>query len=103
MTQGVVKWFNAEKGFGFITPDDGGKDIFVHFSGIRGSGFRSLEDGAAVQFQVGAGPKGPQALEVMRIDGGGAEGLGQSRPSRSAGGEHIASDVPTRRPVFDDR
>ena len=70
MPTGTVKWFNAEKGFGFITPDDGGKDLFVHFSGIRGSGYRALEEGAKVEFTVGQGPKGPQAQDVARTDGG---------------------------------
>src|ERR1041385_6071406 len=69
-TTGTVKWFNGEKGFGFITPDGGGKDIFVHFSGIQGSGFRSLDEGAKVEFDVGQGPKGPQAENVARTDGG---------------------------------
>src|SRR6185295_4609925 len=60
-TTGVVKWFNAEKGYGFITPDDGGKDCFVHFSAIQGGGFRKLEEGQKVEFEVGQGQKGPQA------------------------------------------
>jgi CspA family cold shock protein len=69
MPTGSVKWFNAEKGFGFIKPDDGSKDLFVHFSAIRGSGFRSLTDGARVEFEVGEGPKGPQANDVRLADG----------------------------------
>ncbi len=61
---GVVKWFNNDKGFGFITPDSGGKDLFVHFSEISGSGHRSLEENQRVSFIVGAGQKGPQAQSV---------------------------------------
>ena len=64
MATGTVKWFNAEKGFGFITPDGGGADLFVHFSEIQGSGFRSLEENQKVQFTVGQGTKGPQATGV---------------------------------------
>ena len=60
MTQGVVKWFNGEKGFGFITPDGGGKDVFVHYSAITGSGYKALEEGQRVSFDVGQGQKGPQ-------------------------------------------
>ena len=65
--EGVVKWFNAEKGFGFITPDDGGKDLFVHFSEIQGSGYRTLDDGQRVNFVAGEGPKGPQAQQVTAV------------------------------------
>jgi CspA family cold shock protein len=64
MTQGTVKWFNAEKGFGFITPDNGGGDVFVHYSEIQGNGFRSLEENARVEFEIGQGQKGPQATGV---------------------------------------
>ncbi|MET7998549.1 cold-shock protein [Amycolatopsis sp. NPDC023774] len=64
MTQGTVKWFNAEKGFGFITPDNGGGDVFVHYSEIQGNGFRSLEENARVEFEIGQGQKGPQATSV---------------------------------------
>jgi CspA family cold shock protein len=67
MATGVVKWFSDEKGFGFITPDDGGKDAFVHFSGISGDGFRSLPEGARVEFEVSEGQKGPQATNVRTI------------------------------------
>jgi CspA family cold shock protein len=67
MAQGTVKWFNSDKGFGFITPDDGGKDLFVHHSEIRASGDRSLEDNQRVQFEVEQGPKGPQAVGVTAI------------------------------------
>ena len=67
MAQGTVKWFNGEKGFGFIAPDDGAKDVFVHFSEIRGSGFRTLEENQRVQFEVEQGPKGPQAVGVSAV------------------------------------
>lgn len=64
MATGVVKNFNDAKGFGFIQPDDGGKDVFVHFSGITGGGFRSLQEGQKVEFTVTQGAKGPQAENV---------------------------------------
>ncbi|NCF64080.1 MAG: cold shock domain-containing protein [Gammaproteobacteria bacterium] len=69
MTTGTVKWFNESKGFGFISPSDGGKDVFVHFSAIQGSGFKTLAEGQAVSFDVEDGPKGPQASNVT-ADGG---------------------------------
>lgn len=65
MTTGTVKWFNESKGFGFIAPSDGGKDVFVHFSAIQGSGFKTLAEGQAVEFEVEDGPKGPQASNVQ--------------------------------------
>jgi CspA family cold shock protein len=64
MATGKVKWFNAEKGFGFIQQDDGGPDVFVHFSAIQGSGYRSLEEDQVVEFEITQGPKGPQAEAV---------------------------------------
>ncbi|KAB1502897.1 cold-shock protein [Corynebacterium sp. 320] len=67
MAQGTVKWFNAEKGFGFIAPDDGSHDVFVHYSEIQGGGFRSLEEDQRVEFEVGAGSKGPQAQSVTAL------------------------------------
>ncbi|GAA4573426.1 MULTISPECIES: cold-shock protein [Streptosporangiaceae] len=67
MAQGTVKWFNAEKGFGFIAPDGGEPDVFVHFSAISGSGYRNLEDGQRVEFEVTSGPKGPQASNVRAL------------------------------------
>ncbi len=65
MATGTVKWFNDSKGYGFISPDDGSKDVFVHHSGISGSGFKSLTEGAKVEFEVQEGPKGPQASNVV--------------------------------------
>jgi cold shock protein len=67
MPEGTVKWFNGEKGFGFIAPDDGGKDVFVHYSGIAGTGHKSLEEGQRVYFETTQGQKGPQANNVRPI------------------------------------
>jgi CspA family cold shock protein len=67
MAQGTVKWFNSEKGFGFIAVDDGGADVFVHYSEIQGSGFRSLEENQRVEFEVVQGQKGPQASGVRIV------------------------------------
>jgi CspA family cold shock protein len=64
MTNGTVKWFNESKGFGFITPADGGKDVFVHFSAIQGNGYKVLAEGQSVSYNVEDGPKGPQATSV---------------------------------------
>ncbi|MDH4175359.1 MAG: cold-shock protein [Betaproteobacteria bacterium] len=64
MSAGTVKWFNDAKGFGFITPEDGGKDLFVHFSAIQGGGFKTLKENDKVQFDVVQGPKGAQATNV---------------------------------------
>ena len=67
MAQGTVKWFNAEKGFGFIAQEGGGPDVFVHYSAINASGYRSLEENQRVEFDVTQGPKGPQAENVSVI------------------------------------
>jgi CspA family cold shock protein len=67
MAQGTVKWFNESKGFGFITPEDGGKDLFAHFSEIQGTGFKTLAEGQRVEFTVTQGQKGPQASQIRPI------------------------------------
>ena len=67
MAQGIVKWFNAEKGFGFITPDEGGNDLFVHHSAIETTGFRTLDEGQRVSYTAGQGQKGPQATQVTKL------------------------------------
>ena len=67
MATGTVKWFNDAKGYGFIAPDGGGKDVFVHFSAIAGDGFRTLAEGAKVEFEVREGTKGPEAANVVNV------------------------------------
>jgi cold shock protein len=67
MATGTVKWFSDEKGFGFITPDEPGKDLFVHHTAIQGSGFKTLAEGAKVSFEAQQGPKGPSAANVQPI------------------------------------
>ena len=67
MAEGTVKWFNADKGYGFIAPDDGGADVFVHFSAIQSEGYRSLQENQRVEFSVGQGSRGPQAEQVRPI------------------------------------
>ena len=67
MAQGKVKWFSDEKGFGFITPDDGSKDVFVHHSAVQGSGFKTLAENDAVQYEVEEGQKGPRAANVVKV------------------------------------
>lgn len=67
MASGTVKWFNDAKGYGFIAPADGSKDVFVHFSNIAGSGFKTLAEGAKVEYEVREGQKGPEALNVVPV------------------------------------
>jgi cold shock protein len=67
MAKGTVKWFSDQKGYGFISPEDGSKDVFVHHSSIQGEGFKSLQDGQSVEFEVTDGPKGPQASNVVKL------------------------------------
>ena len=67
MATGTVKWFNDDKGFGFVTPDEGGKDLFVHHTGINATGFSSLPEGAQVSYDAEAGPKGPKAVNVTAL------------------------------------
>ena len=68
MSTGTVKWFNDSKGFGFITHDDGGKDLFVHFSAIQSNGFKTLEENQKVSYDVTSGPKGDQATNIQSMD-----------------------------------
>ena len=68
MPKGTVKWFNDQKGFGFITPEDGSADLFVHHSAIQGGGFRTLAENDKVEFEVGQGPKGPRAENVVKSE-----------------------------------
>ena len=66
MAKGTVKWFNNSKGYGFITPEDGGNDVFVHHNSIQGEGYKSLDEGQTVEFEVQQGQKGPEAINVVK-------------------------------------
>ncbi len=68
MARGTVKWFNEEKGYGFISPDGGGEDLFVHYTGIEGTGFRSLEEGERVSYEPARGRKGEEAQNVRKVE-----------------------------------
>lgn len=88
MTKGTVKWFNGEKGYGFIAPEGGGDDVFVHFSAIQAEGYRNLEEGDEVTFDVSQGQKGPQANNVVvtaSAGGGDSRQRGGGRGSRAEG------------------
>ena len=90
--RGTVKWFNSDKGYGFITPDDGSKDLFVHHSAIQGGGFRTLAEGEPVEFEVVAGTKGPAAERVVRLNApapppGSPSGARERRGERGRGRE----------------
>jgi len=67
MTKGTIKWFSDQKGYGFVTPEGGKKDVFVHFSAIQGDGFKSLREGEIVEFEITTGPKGEQASNVRKV------------------------------------
>ena len=67
MARGTVKWFSDQKGYGFITPEDGSKDVFVHHSAVQGEGFKTLREGQSVEFEITQGPKGPQASNVTKL------------------------------------
>jgi CspA family cold shock protein len=86
MATGTVKWFNGDKGYGFITPEDGSSDLFIHFSNIVGEGYKNLQEGERVEYEPAQGKKGPEAINVRSLGGGqpmeGSHGGGQSRGGR---------------------
>ncbi len=94
MAQGIVKWFNDAKGFGFITPDEGGEDLFAHFSAIEMKGFKSLKEGQKVSYEVVTGPKGKQAAHIERNQD--TEGR-LAVPHLSAASGHPTNPIPDAR------
>ena len=93
MANGTVKWFNAEKGYGFITVEGGGQDVFVHYSAIDMAGYKVLEEGQQVVFEVGSGQKGPQAESVRRAGRASATKPVRRRPPRGAAFRRLPSTV----------
>ena len=83
MPRGTVKWFDNKKGYGFIAPQDGSKDVFVHYSAVGGDGFKTLNQGDEVEFEVASGPKGDQATKVVRVGGGSVAPSHESGRGRS--------------------
>lgn len=84
MARGKVKWFNSQKGFGFVEQDGGGPDLFVHYSAIKSEGFKSLNEGDVIEYNVTSGPKGDTAIDVIVVSRNPAPQEGQPRPHRSA-------------------
>jgi cold shock CspA family protein len=97
VAKGTVKWFNAEKGFGFISPDDGGADIFVHYSEIREAGLQALEEGQRVEFEVGSGAKGPRVVAIRAAVGSGEDRENRPQTSSGSGGSGEPPSSPPRR------
>jgi cold shock protein len=98
MPIGTVKWFSAEKGYGFITPEDGGRDVFVHFSGIVGEGHRSLDEGERVSFSSEDGEKGPRAVDVKPAGSDAAP----EEPAAEAAPEEPAAEAAPEEPAAED-
>lgn len=105
MAQGQIKWFNSEKGFGFITADEGGDDVFVHYSEIQATGFRTLAEGDRVEFDIGPGTRGPMAENVRALSGAPDRdpdaARQRERPTGGAGRLTGSGDEPPPSPAFD--
>jgi CspA family cold shock protein len=95
MATGTVKWFNDDKGFGFITPDESGKDLFVHHTGINASGFKTLAEGAKVSFDAESGDKGPKAVNVTPLLARSTAAPARRRRGATEGGRHGSHHVPS--------